>query len=123
MALAVTELDGCAVISFQEPIELEGDVSLELKRKLAAIVESGRQRIVLDLGNVEFIDSGGLGALISTLKALRTSNGALVLAALREPVANVLQITRLERVFDVCGTTEEARLRLAGDPAAQALET
>lgn len=122
MELAVTDLGGCAVVSFEEPIELEGDVSLEMKRKLAAIVESGRERIVLDLGNVEFIDSGGLGALISTLKALRVTDGGLVLVSLSDPVASVLQITRLERVFDVCDTVEEARTRLAGDPAAPALE-
>ncbi len=104
------------VVTFERRVNLEGEGSVLFKERLKGLIAAGHDRVVLDLGNVGFIDSQGLGALISALKVLRHSGGALVLANISEPVEAVLRITRLIRVFEVRRTVEEARLA-AADPA------
>jgi anti-sigma B factor antagonist len=96
------------VLSFPTRVDLEGAASEEFKSRLKRLVAEGGENVVMDLGNVGFIDSCGLGALISALKVLRTSGGSLVLANVSESVEAVLRITRLARVFDVCPAVEDA---------------
>jgi anti-sigma B factor antagonist len=93
-------------------IEVSGEVDLysaprlkELVRDLAA---SGRGRIAVELQGVEFMDSTGLGVLISGLKRCRETGGTLALVAPTEPVRKVLSITGLDRVFPIHDTTSEA---------------
>ena len=62
-------------------------------------VADGRPRIVVDLSDVTFIDSSGLGALIAGLKATRTAGGDLRIAAVPEQVMMVLRLTNLDRVL------------------------
>ena len=64
--------------------------------------------MVIDLGRVAFVDSSGLGSLISALKVLRANGGDLKLANIGEQVYSVLEMTRLLRVFDTYETSEQA---------------
>ncbi len=108
MDLILDRIGPRLVLSFSARVNLEGAASEEFKSRLRDIVAGGGEHVVMDLGNVGFIDSCGLGALISALKILRTSGGSLVLANLSESVEAVLRITRLVRVFDVCPAVEDA---------------
>ena len=108
MEFAVKQAGRNAVVAFSDRVNLEGDDSVVFKDKLKAFVADGHDRVVMDLGNVAFMDSHGLGALIGALKALKQAEGHLVLANVSEPVAAVLRVTRLDRVFDVKPTVEEA---------------
>lgn len=121
MELALRQIGRNLVVSFVGRVNLEGDVSLNFKEKLKALIADGATCVVVDLGNVGFVDSQGLGALISCLKVLRQANGALVLTNVSEPVEAVLRITRLCRVFDVLPTVDEAlcALQLEAAQAAQ----
>jgi anti-sigma B factor antagonist len=96
------------VLSFAEKLSLEGEASTQFKDKIRAVIGEGRRQLVIDMGDVAFIDSSGLGALISALKVLRANGGDLKLANLSEPVWGVLEITRLLRVFDTFPTAEAA---------------
>jgi len=96
------------VVAFTSRVDLEGEVSDRFKNQLKDVVAQGGKHLVMDLGHVGFIDSCGLGALISALKVLRTSGGSLVLANLSEPVEAVLRITRLSRVFEICPDVRDA---------------
>jgi anti-anti-sigma factor len=69
------------------------------KSQVEETVESGRSRIVVDLAEVTFIDSSGLGALIAGLKATRQAGGDLRLAEVPEQVMTVLRLTNLDRVL------------------------
>ena len=89
------------VIEFPEAIQLDGDRSREFKGRMRGVIEGVDKRVVVDLGNVEFIDSSGLGALISSLKVLRGNGGDLVLCSMTSQVHTVFEITRLLRVFEV----------------------
>src|SRR5436190_12151062 len=119
MELALRQVGQNLVISFVERVNLEGETSIEFKDRLKALIADGNVRVIVDLGNVGFLDSQGLGALISCLKVLRQIEGSFVLTNLSEPVEAVLRITRLIRVFDVQPTVDDA-LRALARPATAA---
>ncbi len=115
MELGLKRIGQRIVVSFPDRVNLEGAASTAFKNRLKGVVADGARHVVMDLGNVGFIDSCGLGALISALKILRGSGGSLVLANLSEPVEAVLRITRLVRVFDTTHTVADAA-KLASQP-------
>ena len=108
MQLDVTRNGDRMVVRFTTRVDLEGETSDRFKNQLKDVVAQGGKHLVIDLGEVGFIDSCGLGALISALKVLRTSGGSLVLANVSEPVEAVLRITRLSRVFEICPDVRDA---------------
>jgi anti-anti-sigma factor len=80
----------------------------ELRQQLAREVAAGRSRLVVDLAQVAFIDSSGLGALIGGLKAARLAGGDLRIARPSEQARIVLELTTLDRVLKPYPTVEEA---------------
>lgn len=83
------------------------DVAPRLKAHLSDCFAHGNRSIVLDLADVTFIDSSGLGALIASLKA-KGSDGELVIAGARAAVANLFKLTRMDKVFRMYDTTDTA---------------
>jgi anti-anti-sigma factor len=79
-----------------------------LKERLKGVVAEGRRRLVVDLSDVSFIDSAGLGALISGLKAARGAGGYLRVACPTDQTRLVLELTTLHRVLPPYATIEEA---------------
>lgn len=71
----------------------------DLREALHGLVADGNTRIVVDLGEVEFIDSSGLGALISGLRAARQAGGDLRISAPNQQVRSVMEVTSLDRVL------------------------
>jgi anti-sigma B factor antagonist len=108
MELALHRRGLATVISFARPIDLEGDESSHFKERIREIISEGASRVVIDLDRVSFIDSSGLGALISGLKMARAAGGDLVLASLSPEIRSVFEITRLLRVFDAHEDAESA---------------
>lgn len=80
----------------------------DVKQQLVALIAKGHRRLVLDLVDVSFMDSSGLGALISCLKAARLAGGDLRLARPNEQGRVILELTTLDRVLRVYPTVEEA---------------
>ena len=74
-------------------------VAPELREQLHSLVRSGNTKLVVALSGVDSIDSSGLGALISGLKAARQSGGDLRIAAPGEQATAVLELTNLNRVL------------------------
>jgi len=72
----------------------------DFKQKLATMVEEGNRLIALDISNVEFIDSSGLGVLVSLLKQLG-GQGEIAIGGVREPVGGLFKLTRLDKVFQI----------------------
>ncbi len=79
-----------------------------LRQELHTLVEAGHTRIVVDLAAVDFIDSSGLGALISGLKVARQAGGDLRIAAPTRQVITVLELTNLNRVLRAHDSAEDA---------------
>jgi anti-sigma B factor antagonist len=80
----------------------------EIKQRLSQAVAEGKRRLVIDLGEVSFIDSSGLGALISGLKSARAAGGYLRIARASEQARLILELTTLHRVLPPYATVEEA---------------
>src|SRR5271163_3404712 len=70
----------------------------DFKSKMTALVGAGNRLITVDVSNVEFVDSSGLGALVSLLKQLG-GQGEVTIGGVRETVASLFKLTRLDRVF------------------------
>ena len=95
-----------AVIGFAGRLDMLSAV--DVKQKLVEVVEGGSHRLVIDLDKVSFVDSSGLGALISGLKAARVAGGDLRLARPDKQVRYILEVSTLERVLRPYATVEEA---------------
>jgi anti-anti-sigma factor len=98
--------DGVAVLAADGRINLV--TAPDLRREVQRVVEEGHARVALDLSAVEFIDSSGLGALVSGLKTARTAGGDLRLAAATDQVTSVLRLTNLDRILRVYPSSLDA---------------
>ena len=95
-----------AVIKFEGRLDLAS--AAECKKQLAEAVERGYHRLVVDMGEVPYVDSSGLGALISGVKSARIAGGDLRLAAPQEQARIALELTTLDRIMTPYETVEEA---------------
>ena len=98
---ATTRQDGVITI-----VDLSGRISLGegsalLRQTVRALLDEGHTRIILNLGDVNYIDSSGIGELVSGFTAVRNRGGELKLLSLTKKVNDLLQLTKLFTVFDV----------------------
>lgn len=84
-----------------------------LRDSIRALITQDTTRIVLDLSQVTYIDSAGVGALVSAFSSARSSGGNLVLAGLTRRLADLLEITKLNTVFETYSTSDQAVAQLA----------
>ena len=86
-------------------VTVRGEVDVytapRLRERLYAVVGDGAHRVVLDLAEMTFIDSTGLGVIVGTLKRLRERDGDLVLRAPSRSTKKVLEITGLTRIIEI----------------------
>ncbi|WP_203135603.1 STAS domain-containing protein [Microbacterium sp. JZ31] len=106
MEFEETTADSYTVLSPQGKLNLVA--APPLKARIDELVRQGRSRIVVDLAEVGFVDSSGLGALIGGLKAARQAGGDVRIAGPGEQVKAVLKLTNLDRILSPFGTVEEA---------------
>ena len=92
-------LDGIVVVDCSGRIVF-GDETSALRDTVKQLLAETRQ-IVLNLGEVSYIDSGGLGTLVALYSSARSAGGGIKLANLTERVGDLLQVTKLLTVFDV----------------------
>ncbi|SFV27917.1 anti-sigma B factor antagonist [Devosia crocina] len=86
---------------------LDASKAPAFKTEVAALTEGGVHRLVLDLRKVDFIDSSGLGVIVSCLKRLGPS-GNLAIAGANSAVRRLFTLTRMDRVFSIHDTPEAA---------------
>ena len=91
---------------------LDARSTASFREKMREFIAAGQRRIVLDLSHIEFIDSSGLGALVSLLKQL-SGQGELVICGARETVMSMFKLTRLDKVFQMVARPEDARAAFA----------
>ncbi len=93
-------------------ISPQGDLHRETSERLQIVTDellgAGRQYFVVDLGEVSFVDSAGLGALVRLYKRVRIGEGDVRLARVSPNVMQILDLTRLNRVFDIFASPQEA---------------
>jgi anti-anti-sigma factor len=79
---------------------IDGIQANQLRHQVGELLASGNNFVMLDLADVNFIDSSGLSAMIIALKMLRIAGGDLYLCSIAEPVQNLLKMTRMDRLFE-----------------------
>lgn len=107
MKMTDREINNIVVLEPKGKIMGGPDASL-LHDKLYELIESDKKRIVIDLSGVEWMNSTGLGILISSYTTLRNHNGELKLANVTDKIHSLLTITKLITVFDAHDSVDEA---------------
>ncbi|MGX7895971.1 STAS domain-containing protein [Tsuneonella sp. HG222] len=106
--------DSPAIVRIEVPFErLDAAASPDMRRLLASARHHGQQRVLLDLSRVQFIDSTGLGVLVSMLKQMAPGGRIAVVGAGGAPT-RLFQITGLDKLFILCADSVEAEMSLAG---------
>lgn len=111
MEMADSLMEGVLVLT-PRVHRIEAANASAFKSAVVDWINQGHRKIVVDLSHVEFIDSSGLGAVISSLKNLG-GDGQLALCGIQRPVMNLFRLTRMNRIFQLFDTRNEAVSHLA----------
>jgi anti-sigma B factor antagonist len=107
MLTNVVEKNAVVLIDVKEE-RLDAHNSSELKTQMLNLFEEGKNDMIVDLGEVRFVDSSGLGALVSGFKNASARNGNLKLCNLQQQVQSMFELTRLHRVFEIFPDKQQA---------------
>lgn len=86
---------------------LDGKKGNDLRREIGDIVASGAQIVLIDLQDVTFMDSSGLGALVSAQRMVKTAGGKLFLCSVKDQVKLLFDLTKMTRLFEILADREE----------------
>ena len=100
MKISSRQVDGVSVLDCNGRITL-GEGSITLRDTVRDLLSKGHKKILLNLAEVSYIDSSGIGELVSAFTTVRNQGGELKLLNLTKKVHDLLQITKLYTVFDV----------------------
>jgi anti-sigma B factor antagonist len=100
LTIASREVDGVTVLDLSGRITL-GEGSVQLRDAIRDMISKGQTRILLNLAEVNYIDSSGLGELVSAYTTAKNQGATLKLLKLTKKVHDLLQLTKLYTVFDV----------------------
>jgi anti-sigma B factor antagonist len=97
--------------------EIDMATAPRVRQHAIALVADGNLHLVIDLSGVDFCDSTGLGVLVAVVKRVRTAGGDLRLVTNDERLTALLELTRLDQVFDVYPRVDDATSAPQSDPA------
>jgi len=100
MKASTRQVSGVTVVDMSGRITL-GEGSVILREAVKDLLAKGQKKILLNLGDVSYIDSSGIGELVSAFTSVRNQGGELKLLKLTKKVHDLLQITKLYTVFDI----------------------
>ena len=89
---------------------VDASIAVDIKESICDEIDQGRFDVVLDLSRVDFIDSSGMGAIVGAFKHMGT-RGTFAVACVTKSVSQVFRMTRMDKVFDVYPTLDEAVAR------------
>ena len=100
MTITTREVSHVTIVDINGRITL-GDETGQLRDTVRQLITQGKKKIVLNLAHVDYIDSSGVGELVSSFTTVRNAGGELKLLALTKKVQDVLYVTKLYTVFDI----------------------
>jgi anti-sigma B factor antagonist len=113
LKISSRQVDGVGVVELSGRIVL-GEESNAMREQIKGMLAAGQKKIVLNLADVSYIDSAGLGALVAAHHSARTQGASLKLAHLGQKFQEILQVTKLLTVFEVHDTEAAAIHSFAG---------
>ncbi len=106
LGLDVTDSNGVSVLTVRGEVDVY--TAPRLRERLVELAGEGKYRVIVDLEQVDFLDSTGLGVLVGGLKRLRTHDGDLQLVCTQHRILKVFEITGLTKVFSIFDSVESA---------------
>jgi anti-sigma B factor antagonist len=100
MMTSTRQVGGVTIVDISGRIELGGE-SAAIREMVCDLLSKGHRQILLNLADVQYIDSSGLGALVRSFTSARKQGGELKLLNLTDKVTDLMQMTKLYTVFDV----------------------
>ena len=100
LTIASREVDGVTVLDLNGRITL-GEGSVQLRDAIRGLIGKGKKSVLLNMGDVNYIDSSGLGELVSAYTTAKNQRAAVKLLKLTKKVKDLLQLTKLYTVFDI----------------------
>lgn len=107
LGIELERTDDTCVVSLSGEVDVY--TSPALKERLIESVDSGCSNILVDMSNVAFIDSSGLGVLVSGLRRVKERGGNMRLVCTKDSILKIFRITGLDKVFPIFSDMEEAR--------------
>ena len=107
MQIAARALQGCTILDLSGDIDLASSPVMR-KALLGEIKEKRTPKVFLNLKNVRYIDSSGIASLVEGLKASRDLRSRLILYGLNKTVREVMQLSRLQKIFEIYEDEEQA---------------
>jgi anti-sigma B factor antagonist len=87
--------------------QLDASNAKDFKRDVTSILNA-TSKVVFDLSQLRFVDSSGLGAMLSCLRLVNSAGGDLKLCGLSKSVRALFELVRMHRIFDICDTKDDA---------------
>ncbi|WP_414566243.1 MULTISPECIES: STAS domain-containing protein [unclassified Anabaena] len=79
----------------------------ELRREITNLISTGIEIVLIDLQEVNFIDSSGLGALVAAMQSVKQANGKLFICSVNDQVRMVFELTKMDRILQIFPTRDE----------------
>ncbi|MFA6637014.1 MAG: STAS domain-containing protein [Candidatus Omnitrophota bacterium] len=106
MQINFEEKSGIAVFKVTGDIDINS--SPDMKKGFEKVFKDKKDKVVIDLGDVGYVDSSGLATIVEIFKNMRIYGGKLKLAGLSDKVMGLFEITKLDRLFDISGSSDDA---------------
>jgi anti-sigma B factor antagonist len=108
MAFKTREESDGEVVVIECPARVDLSVAKDLREIMTESTEQDKFLLVVDMDETEFMDSSGLGALVSRIAATRANSGDIRLACVKEPILKLLELTHLDKIFQVFESVQAA---------------
>jgi anti-sigma B factor antagonist len=106
MKLLQKKFNDVAVVMISGDL-LDASIVGEFKKEMTPVLQK-EYRVVLDLNNIQFVDSSGVGAILSCLRTLNAEGGELKICSLTKPVRALFELVRMHKIFEIFETRELA---------------
>lgn len=106
MQINVEEKNGVTIFRMSGDIDINS--SPDVKKSFDAAISGKKDKIVINLGEVSYVDSSGLATLVEILKNIRPYGGKMKITDLSPKVKGLFEITKLDKLFDIAGEEDEA---------------
>ncbi|GAA0399884.1 STAS domain-containing protein [Cocleimonas flava] len=107
MNLAITENENITVVTVKEA-RLDASIAPEFKKQMEELINNDKDKIILDISEIGFMDSSSLGALVGVLKAMG-NNGKLIVCGASGVVLELFKLTRMDRIFTLADDMQAAK--------------
>ncbi|MCB1656629.1 MAG: STAS domain-containing protein [Pseudomonadales bacterium] len=108
--LLLTQQDDIAIIKFTRK-RIDAALAVKFRDDIQTLIQQGHKKIIFNMEQIEFIDSSGLGALVSVMKNLG-GNQQMALCHVKDAVLTVFKLTRMDKIFVIVASEADALARL-----------